>query len=767
MCRRVPVFLSVFMAAATAARAAEFSDQAVQNAIKRGVDYLLKTQQPNGSWDTKAEQGNRTGRTALATYALLESGMDPQNDRIKKALNWVGSRYQEETGTYSLGLRGVMWEAANRRANGLFRKVLYHDARKLWRSTVTGSYDYHSKGLTRVGRWDNSNSQYGLLGVWAADLAHIEVPDAYWVKVAKHWESCQNADGGWSYTKGESTAAMTAGGVASLFVAYDHVYREHFATCGRRGYGPVRKGIDWIDKNFTQTLAGRQLGHSDMYYYLYGVERVGLASGYKHFGKVDWYKRGAEHLLSQQGGDGSWTGKWGGEVGTSYALLFLVRGRNAILFNKLQFDGDWNNRPRDMANLAGWLSRQFERTLNWQIINLTAPVREWDDAPIVYISGSRLPKFTDEQVAKLRTYVLQGGSIVSVTECGGVAGFKKGIRDLYTRMFPKYQLTPCPPTHEIYSRKVHFDLAGAAGISLPGDQVRILSGGVILRTPAKETSPLRTRKGPRPALFMLSNGVRALAIHTDEDMSLMWQLKRTVSQKWAFWAGTNIVRYFTGTIDHVRPRGVRNWPQPHQGGAGRTAKIVRLKHAGNYDPEPLAYERFARLMATRASANVEVAAPIDIKDLPASGAKLATLTGTGTLDLSQAEMAALKEFVKGGGLVAIDAAGGCKDFADSAEATVRKLFGPLSLRTLAASASLYTQPGRAIPKVKYRRRTRMRLTRKSTPNIKAVLVGDRVGVLLSREDITAGLVGYPSFAVDGYDPETAFQLMRNIVLSVH
>ena len=764
MCRRVLAFLSVFLVAAGAARAAKFSDQAVQNAVKRGVAYLLKAQQANGSWGDKGEHGNQTGRTALATYALLESGMDPQNDRIKKALYWVG-RCPNEIGTYSLGLRCVMWEAANRRANGRYRKVLHHDAKQLWQTTVTGSYDYHSKGLTRVGRWDNSNSQYGLLGVWAADMAHIEVPQSYWARVAKHWESCQNGDGGWGYQKGESAAGMVAGGVASLYVAYDHVYRDHFVTCGRRGYGPVKKGIGWIDKNFTQTLAGQQLGHSDMYYYLYGVERVGLASGYKHFGKVDWYKRGAEYLISHQSGDGSWTGKWGGEVGTAYSLLFLVRGRNAILFNKLQFDGDWNNRPRDMANLAGWLSRQFERTLNWQIVGLAAPVSEWDDAPIIYISGSRLPKFTDEQVAKLRAYVLQGGSIVSVTECGGVAGFKKGIRDLYARMFPKYKLSLIPPNHEIYSRKVYFDLAGAGGgVSASGEKIRILPNGVIVRT--KVTGTVRTGKGPKPTLYMLSNGVRALAIHTDEDISLRWQLKQTVSQKWAFWAGTNIVRYLTGTIDHVRPRGTRNWPKPHTGGA-RTAKIVRLKHEGNYDPEPLAYERFARLMAARAGTSVEVAGPIDIKDLPASGAKLATLTGTDELELSQTEMAALRDFVKGGGLVMIDAAGGSKAFADSAEATIRKVFGPGSLRTLAASASLYRMPGQAIPKVKYRRRTQMRMMRRTAPNIKAVLVGKRVGVLFSREDITAGLVGYPSFAVDGYDPETAYQIMRNVVLSVH
>ena len=39
--------------------------------------------------------------------------------------------------------------------------------------------------------WDNSNSQYGLLGVWAGAEVGIEVPDEYWLDVEKHWLACQ------------------------------------------------------------------------------------------------------------------------------------------------------------------------------------------------------------------------------------------------------------------------------------------------------------------------------------------------------------------------------------------------------------------------------------------------------------------------------------------------------------------------------------------------------------------------------------------------
>jgi hypothetical protein len=44
-----------------------------------------------------------------------------------------------------------------------------------------------------------------------------------------------------------------------------------------------------------------------------------------------------------------------------------------------------------------------------------------------------------------------------------------------------------------------------------------------------------------------------------------------------------------------------------------------------------------------------------------------------------------------------------------------------------------------------------------------VLLDGRPAVYFSREDITCALVGYPSYTVYGYEPDTAFALMRNIV----
>jgi hypothetical protein len=49
------------------------------------------------------------------------------------------------------------------------------------------------------------------------------------------------------------------------------------------------------------------------------------------------------------------------------------------------------------------------------------------------------------------------------------------------------------------------------------------------------------------------------------------------------------------------------------------------------------------------------------------------------------------------------------------------------------------------------------------PGLEVIKLNDREAVYLSRADLTTGLLGFPSPTVDGYMPETAFGIVRNIV----
>ncbi len=705
-----------------------FSDWHVQKAIDKGIKFLWNKQNKDGSWtwekgDWKKRSKYPLGATPLVAYAFLESGQSPQDPRMEKALQWLAKKECERT--YTLGLRCNVWQVADRTTKMKYQKYLKKDAVQLVRSQDNGAYNYPATGdsSNARNRWDNSNSQYGLLGVWAASRENLEIPRQYWQKVWDHWKRTQNPDGGWGYSNKEENKrtrpTMVAGGVASLFVCFDNLSQEQFARCTGGELPPsIKRGLDWFDENFRGSIGG---GNS--YYYLYGVERVGLACGYKYFGTADWYKLGAKWLLNQQNNDGSWDDKWGHMTGTSFALLFLTRGQNPVLFNKLQYPGNWNNRPRDLAMATRWITGTFERTVNWQIINLNVPVTDWHDAPILYIAGNTMPDFSPEDLGKIRTFVHQGGTILSVAECNHQP-FKDGIREVYKKLFPDYELTACPRDHELYN--VHFKLGGV------------------------------------PKFYELSNGVRPLAIHTDHDMAMNWQFQRYATGN-DFKAAANIAMYVAGSLSNLPHRGTTYWPPKANTKTGKTVKIVRLKHDANWNPEPLAYERLGRLLAKNENINLKRLKPVAIEDLPGTEAKIAAMTGTEELQLTDAQRKAIKKFVNDGGTLVIDAAGGATQFGRYAWREIGKIFGIMSLQELSLSSKLYNLPGHEIKQVRYRPgRAR---TRSNQPSLNAVMVKDRPAVIFSRFDITGGLVGQPSHTIDGYKPRSAYEIMRNIILT--
>ncbi|MBI5723532.1 MAG: DUF4159 domain-containing protein [Planctomycetes bacterium] len=749
------VALFAFTSNAAAQRSADIplTDQNIEKSITKAVEYIFSRQKDDGSWPPY-EKGQppsqfiyKEGPTAMSIYALVASGVPAKDPRIAKALDWMVKPENQCDLIYSVAFRCMAWYTVNKQLDNKYMKQLSADTDLLIKAGPDGLYNYTC--LARdVG--DSSNSQYGLYGVWTGARAGIEINKDYWDKCLKRWIKAQNDDGGWGYylteRRGEGTRAasyggMTVAGIASLFVCIDWLHMDKFIKCQVSSeIAAVKKGLDWMDKNFPQSL--RAQPPYGFNYYFYGVERVGLASGYKYFGATDWYKAGASWLLNSQQPDGHWLDE---QVhGTNYGLLFLIRGRLPVLINRLEYNGDWNNRPRALANFCRWSEKTFETESNWQIITLKSDVNEWHDAPILTITGSKDPKFSAEDIEKLRAFVHQGGMLFSITECGGTP-FGTGMKNLYKKLFPRYELAACGRDHPL--------------------------------------NTLLYKSGAAARFSEISNGIRPLAIHSDVDLPVSWQQYQVATAKSSFEAAANVVMYVTDK--QFRFRGSKVWPD--QAPADRKIKAARIRYAGNYDPEPLALERLSRLMAQShkiqidydsaisASAPALQGATPPASSMPITGIlttqltadiKLAFLTGTGGFKLPDDEKEALKKWADAGGLLVMDAAGGGKGFTDSAKELLAELYGPDALLPMPMSSPIYQMKDMTIEKVRYRKTTRSRIGGMTEPRLMSVQDIDKPKVILSAEDLTAGMVGYSSWGLDGYDAPSAFNIIRNIVVYV-
>src|SRR5205807_10068043 len=116
------------------------------------------------------------------------------------------------------------------------------------------------------------------------------------------------------------------------------------------------------------------------------------------------------------------------------------------------YEGPWNERPRDLANFARWLSRDLERDLNWQIVNLKVAPEDLTDAPILYIGGSDELRLSDESASHLREFVEQGGLILGNPDCEKEP-FVEGFKALGHRLFPHYEFRDLEPGHPIFTNE--------------------------------------------------------------------------------------------------------------------------------------------------------------------------------------------------------------------------------------------------------------------------------------------------------------------------
>jgi len=211
-------------------------------------------------------------------------------------------------------------------------------------------------------RSDNSNSQYGALGMRACHDAGIIFPKEWVEKARAYWLANQHggekgkddtsvATGGviplgtprgWCYDDGDGNAcghggqpygSMTAGAIGAVCI-FDYMLKKDW-----KRDKAVLDGLAWLDKHWSvkengpepETARGSKTGW--LYYYLYAIERTGMLYDTAFIGNHDWYLDGARELLAAQAANGSWDAShfkkptWD----TCFAILFLKRATRRLV----------------------------------------------------------------------------------------------------------------------------------------------------------------------------------------------------------------------------------------------------------------------------------------------------------------------------------------------------------------------------------------------------------------------------------------------------
>ena len=139
-------------------------------------------------------------------------------------------------------------------------------------------------------------------------------------------------------------------------------------------------------------------------------------------------------------------------IATSFALLFLSKGRRPVVMAQLQhgYSDDWNRHRHGVHNLTRHIEPLWRQKLTWQTVDAhAATVEDLLETPVLFLSGRDALDLSPEQKRNLKQYIEQGGFLFAEACCGGEP-FDRSFRQLMKELFPDSPLRLLPPDHAIW-----------------------------------------------------------------------------------------------------------------------------------------------------------------------------------------------------------------------------------------------------------------------------------------------------------------------------
>ena len=363
----------------------------IAEAIRRGAEFVktFVASPADGELQSAADpQSQGEGKLALALLTLLAAGESPRDPLLVAAFDDLRRRDIQQTYCLALAILAIEKSYASpterddliagrikqpepRHPSEADRKLLLEWAQKLLANRDSSVDTGYVSRFTYTPRpdFDNSNTQYALLGLYSAQLCGLDQNRGFWLGAMQHWLQVQyKAEGkprglqlvtyqqaaGKDFDKLRRTGtvgrtevrgfgyrladveqpygSMTCAGIASLTICRAALGRKHRIPELRKIDDAIDAGFAWLSAHRTvRRVAGDAVDHHDgwYYYWLYSLERACELSSVRYIDGWDWYCDGANVLVETQRQDGS----FGGDqlVDTCFAVLFLKKAQLPVI----------------------------------------------------------------------------------------------------------------------------------------------------------------------------------------------------------------------------------------------------------------------------------------------------------------------------------------------------------------------------------------------------------------------------------------------------
>ncbi|SEC89631.1 protein of unknown function [Tenacibaculum sp. MAR_2009_124] len=134
-------------------------------------------------------------------------------------------------------------------------------------------------------------------------------------------------------------------------------------------------------------------------------------------------------------------------------LFFVYKTQSQqIATLKYKGGGDWYSNPTALPNLINFVNSSTKCGINKEPQTVSLNDNAIFNYPIVFMTGHGNVYFDDEDVRKLKNYLISGGFL----HISDNYGLDKYIRKELSKVFPKEELTEIPINHPIYHQTYDF-----------------------------------------------------------------------------------------------------------------------------------------------------------------------------------------------------------------------------------------------------------------------------------------------------------------------
>ncbi|QNN23232.1 DUF4159 domain-containing protein [Planctomycetales bacterium ZRK34] len=416
---------------------------------------------------------------------------------------------------------------------------------------------------------------------------------------------------------------------------------------------------------------------------------------------------------------------------------------------------DWATDMNDINNLLIWMKANLGVNFTYDEKKLEEVDLESGQVPVIYRTGHHAFSFTPEQRERIRNYVLRGGMII-FDSCCGSKEFASSARNEIKQILPDYPMRPVPVDHPIFN--CYYENVGT---------VRFTPWSL------KQDAGL-SRTGPSGIMGVEVN-CRMAIVFSPNDLSCGWDM-HTHEKAGGTWIesddalkiGANLMAYATATRD--MSTSLADAKAYVDATTTRSDKFVvgQMVHKGDWNPDPVGLRNLLDYVSTNTALKISfenepVQPTLDVL----TKHPFVYMTGHDDFVWTDAEVAAIRQWLSNGGFLFVDACCGRQKFDAAFRREIAKVLEPagVQLGRLPLKHPLYSCENK-VTSVQMTDAARLKNPGQdqSLPKLEGAAMGGRIAVVYSPISLNVGWRVHPVPYSVSYSPRSALDLGVNVVI---